>query len=224
MFTSFENQTNTQLQKDLEIGENEMNHLEDHMKKNEVNKDSTVQLNTLDKDLHTICSHMIACYTRSYPSPDEIDGADEEIEFCPIHPKMKSSYVCPNVDCPNRLFCQRCLRNHNDKCTRNLMIQTFQLFENDKFYIDYHEVDNQEIEETMEKLDNMGKQFKDTFGEHVDIMVTQWKNEIMTLSKEPLMQFGEKRLKEKLDEYKGKIKTKIIFRKSDSKNTFGSFN
>lgn len=164
----------------------------------------TTNMSETDSFMMELSMHSIACYNSSYPTPN-VEGDIDNIKTCPKHPEMNISYVCSNVECSNSFFCQKCKREHTKKCCRSMMINTPQLFDKKNFYEEYAEVDKSKIEDKIDEIDRFGDKLKENFGSFVNIMVKHWKNEIVSLSKEPLQEYAQNQLKEKLDEYKSKF-------------------
>jgi hypothetical protein len=163
-------------------------------------------MSEMDFNLLSLFYHMMACYDKSIPSSEPIEGNENNVGFCGKHPDKKLSFICANTECTMKLFCMKCRKDHKKTCTRPEMISTIQMFEDNGFYEEYHEVDESKISEKMEKIDNLGEELKDVFGSFVDVMMKHWKNEILSLSKEPMSKYAQEQLKVKLKKYNGKGK------------------
>lgn len=161
------------------------------------------EMTEVDTHLIELYMYMMVCYQKSLPELKSVEGQSENVSQCINHPEKKLNFICTNVECPSRLFCMKCRRRHGDCCSRNEMIMTPQIFNDDNFYEEYYQVDKNEIEDRVKGIEEIGEQLKQTFNGYIEVMVKQWKNELLTLSKEPMIKYAQTKLIAKLKAYKG---------------------
>lgn len=173
------------------------------------------EMSVTDTHLIELCLHMMLCYQKCLPPLAELEGQKENVVKCMKHPKKKLNFVCTNVECPLRFHCMTCRKDHGKKCSRSQMLITPQVFEDDLFHEEYHEVNEGEIENHLSKVENLGIQMKEIFNRNVDVMVKHWKNEILTMSKEPMLKYARSRLLEKHRAFKGRAAKSANVRRED---------
>ena len=155
-----------------------------------------------DTSLMLYAMHMLNCYDKSMPRSKDISGQEDNIEFCSKHNKVRLNFVCTNVECPNKLYCMLCRKDHHKNCSRNSMYINHKTLLNEEFYKDYYNVDSNIIHDKIDKLDEFAEKMKNIFGSHIDNIIKHWKNELKTLSKESLMEYALTKLKLKIKNHK----------------------
>ena len=162
------------------------------------------EMSEIDTYLLELSMYMMLCYQKSLPNVKVTEDQKNNTTKCMRHPEKNLNFVCINVECPIKFFCMKCRKEHANKCSRAQLITAPQIFDDPNFHEEYHEVDEGQIDIHIQKIDDFGDKLKESFKGYVDVMVKHWKNEILTLSKEPMLKFARTKLLESLKAYKGK--------------------
>jgi hypothetical protein len=154
--------------------------------------------------------HQLNCLDKSFPESLEVEGQERNTTKCTRHPDKKVNLICTNTECPFKLMCVLCRKDHDNKCSRTLIYVNPNDLKDKNLHEEHHESKRSLIEEKLMELDEFGGRVKEEFGGFVDIMVKHWKNELKTMTKESLLEYAVEQLKSKITHHAVQSRNTVI--------------
>ena len=158
-------------------------------------------LSKIDTALTLLSLHALQCYDQSHPESKAIEGKERNISECNINSGKKCSLICTNPECTYKLFGRNAAKDHYDNCSRSGIELNPEYIKEKGFYKEYCQSQSHKIDTYLEKIDDYSTDLKSKFGNLVDKMAKHWKNEILTMTKENLLEFAINQIETRYNEY-----------------------